>query len=90
MAETLESYKISEIFSLIPEYDGNPIFLINFLPKAQTMALGNQLTLLVLCIENTLSPGSTIIRQLLTSLLSVSCLDFELMLPKCEIYYRNN
>lgn len=55
--ETVEPYKISEIFSIVPDYDGNPIFLNTFISScttAQNMAVGNQSTLLVLHIKNKL------------------------------------
>lgn len=56
-AEAVEPYKISEIFSIVPEYDGNSIFLNTFITScttAQSMAVGNQSTLLVLHIKNKL------------------------------------
>lgn len=55
--ETVEPYKLSEIFSIVPEYDGNSIFLNTFISScttAQSMAVGNQSTLLVLHIKNKL------------------------------------
>ncbi|KAJ8936268.1 hypothetical protein NQ318_019755 [Aromia moschata] len=41
----VEPYKLSEVFSLIPEYNGNQIFLNTFLNSCTTafgMAVGNQ------------------------------------------------
>lgn len=57
VAQTVEPYKLSEIFAIIPEYDGNPIFLNTFISScttAQTMSSDNQLVLLVLHIKNKL------------------------------------
>lgn len=56
-AEAVEPYKLSEIFSIIPEYDGNQIFLNTFITSCTTafsMAVGNQTPLLVLHIKNKL------------------------------------
>lgn len=53
----VENYKLSEIFAIIPEYDGNPIFLNAFISScttAQAMAEGNQVLLLALHIKNKL------------------------------------
>lgn len=57
VSQTVEPYKISEIFSIVPDYDGNPIFLNTFLSScttAQAMCSDNQLVLLVLHIKNKL------------------------------------
>lgn len=54
---TIEPYKLSEIFSIVPEFDGNPIFLqtfINACVHAQGMAVDDQRTLLTLHIKNKL------------------------------------
>lgn len=56
-ALTVEPYKLSEIFAIVPEYDGNPIFLNTFISACDTasdMAQGNQQQLLVLHIKNKL------------------------------------
>lgn len=56
-ADAVEPYKLSEIFSIISEYDGNPIFLNTFITSCTTasnMAVGNQVALLVLHIKNKL------------------------------------
>ncbi|KAJ8967814.1 hypothetical protein NQ317_004049 [Molorchus minor] len=53
----VEPYKLSEIFSVIPEYDGNQIFLQTFLNAvrcANSMAIGNQRILLTLHVKNKL------------------------------------
>ncbi|KAJ8951516.1 hypothetical protein NQ318_000212 [Aromia moschata] len=53
----VEPYKLSEVFSLIPEYDGNQIFLNTFLNSCTTafgMAVGNQKVFLTLHIKNKL------------------------------------
>lgn len=55
--QSVEPYKLSEIFAIIPEYDGNPIFLNTFISScntAQTMAVDNQQLLIVLHIKNKL------------------------------------
>lgn len=60
--ETLEPYKIAEIFSIVPEYDGNSIFFKTFISSwttAQSMTTGNQLTLLVLHIKKNLKVVQT-------------------------------
>lgn len=56
-AANIEPYKLNEIFSIIPEYDGNQIFLNTFIQSCNTafnMAVGNQKTLLNLHIKNKL------------------------------------
>lgn len=56
-ATTIEPYKLSEIFSIVPEYDGNPIFLQTFLhacSQAYRMAVADQKILLSLHIKNKL------------------------------------
>lgn len=56
-AAVVEPYKLSEIFSIIPEYDGNQIFLQTFLNScncAYSMAVGDQKLLLTLHIKNKL------------------------------------
>lgn len=53
----IEPYKLNELFSLIPEYDGNTIFLSTFLNACSTpigIAAGNQKPFLVLYIKNKL------------------------------------
>ncbi|KAJ8977809.1 hypothetical protein NQ317_000066 [Molorchus minor] len=53
----VEPYKLSEIFSVIPEYDGNKIFLQTFLNAvrcANSMAIGNQRILLTLHVKDKL------------------------------------
>lgn len=55
--EQVEPYKLSEIFSIIPEFDGNPITLQTFLNScvyAQSMAINDQKLLLTLHIKNKL------------------------------------
>lgn len=58
MNETeIEPYKLSEIFSIIPEFDGEQIFLHTFLSAcdcANSMATGNQKMLLSIHIKNKL------------------------------------
>ena len=54
---TIEPYKLSEIFSIIPEFDGNPINLQTFLNSciyAQGMAINEQKLLLTIHIKNKL------------------------------------
>ncbi|XP_050310841.1 uncharacterized protein LOC126746579 [Anthonomus grandis grandis] len=56
-AHDIETYKLSEIFSLIPEFDGDAIFLGSFLHAcdcAYNMAVGEQRDLLVIHIKNKL------------------------------------
>lgn len=53
----IEPYKLSEIFSLIPDFDGNPIFLNTFLNSCTTafdMTVGEQSILLTIHIKNRL------------------------------------
>lgn len=53
----VEPYKLSELFSLIPEYDGNPIFLTTFINSCNTalqIAVQNQKVFLILHIKNKL------------------------------------
>lgn len=53
----VEPYKLSEIFSIIPEFEGDQIFLGNFINAcecAHNMASTNQKTLLVIHIKNKL------------------------------------
>lgn len=53
----VEPYKLSEIFSIIPEYDGNQIFLQTYLNSvrcAYGMSVGNQKVLLTLHVKNKL------------------------------------
>lgn len=55
--EVVEPYKLNEIFSIIPEYDGNQIGLNTFLNSCKTaydMAIGNQKVLLTIHIKNKL------------------------------------
>ncbi|KAJ8977201.1 hypothetical protein NQ317_011212 [Molorchus minor] len=54
---TVEPYKLSEVFSIIPEFDGNQINLTTFLNSCTTaydMAVGNQKTFLTIHIKNKL------------------------------------
>ena len=54
---TIEPYKLSEIFSIVPEFDGNPMFLQTFITActhAQGMAVEDQRILLTLDIKNRL------------------------------------
>lgn len=47
----VEPYKLSDFFAIIPEYDGNPVFLNSFLDTCNTahsMSSENQKVLLVL------------------------------------------
>lgn len=56
--EVVEPYKLSEIFSIIPEYDGNQINLTTFLNSCRTaynMSIGNQVVLLTVHIKNQLT-----------------------------------
>ncbi|KAJ8978278.1 hypothetical protein NQ317_009618 [Molorchus minor] len=53
----IEPYKLSEVFSIIPEFDGNQIALNTFLNSCSTafdMAIGNQKILLTIHIKNKL------------------------------------
>ena len=53
----IEPYKLSEVFSIVPEFDGDQISLstfINACDHAYSMAVGNQKTLLVIHIKNKL------------------------------------
>lgn len=53
----VEPYKLSELFSLIPDYDGNPIFLTTFINSCNTamqIAVNDQKRFLVLHIKNKL------------------------------------
>ncbi|KAJ8982005.1 hypothetical protein NQ317_004092 [Molorchus minor] len=55
--DTVEPYKLSEVFSIIPEFDGNQINLTTFLNSCTTaydMAVGNQKTFLTIHIKNKL------------------------------------
>lgn len=55
--QSIEPYKLSEIFSIIPEFEGDQIFLNTFLnacDHAQRMAVGDQKFLLNLHIKNKL------------------------------------
>lgn len=55
--QNVELYKLSEIFSIVPEFEGDQIFLNTFLnacDHAQRMAVGDQKTLLNLHIKNKL------------------------------------
>ncbi|KAJ8944031.1 hypothetical protein NQ318_021747 [Aromia moschata] len=55
--EIVEPYKLIEIFSIIPDYDGNQINLVTFLNSCKTaydMAVGNQKVLLTVHIKNKL------------------------------------
>lgn len=55
--EVVEPYKLNEIFSIIPEYDGNQINLNTFLNSCRTaydMSIGNQTVLLTVHIKNKL------------------------------------
>ena len=54
---TIEPYRLSEIFSIVPEFDGNPVFLQTFITAcvhAQGMAVEDQRILLTLHIKNRL------------------------------------
>lgn len=56
-AGAVEPYKLSEIFSVVPEYDGNQILLNTFIQACSTafnMAIGNQKVLVTLHIKNKL------------------------------------
>lgn len=53
----IEPYKLSEIFSIVPEYDGNPIILQTFIHacnQAYCMAVADQKSLLLVHIKNKL------------------------------------
>lgn len=53
-----EPYKLSESFSVVPEYDGDPIFLNTFTSSCSTAnstLLENNTNLLALHIKNTIS-----------------------------------
>ena len=53
----IEPYKLSEVFLIVPEFDGDQISLstfINACDHAYSMAVGNQKTLLVIHIKNKL------------------------------------
>lgn len=53
----VEPYKLSEIFSIVPEYDGNPIVLSTFIHSCDTayrMAIGDQKVLVTLHFKNKL------------------------------------
>lgn len=55
--EVVEPYKLNEIFSIVPEYDGNQINLNTFLNSCKTaydMSVGNQTVLLTVHIKNKL------------------------------------
>lgn len=55
--EVVEPYRLSEIFSIVPEYDGDQIHLNTFLNSCRTaydMAIGNQKALLTVHIKNKL------------------------------------
>lgn len=55
--QTVEPLKLSEIFTIIPEYDGNLIFLTTFISSyntSQTMIVDNHQLLLVFHIKNKL------------------------------------
>lgn len=57
ITQAVELYQLSEILSIIPVYDGNPIFLNTFISYCgivQNMAVDDQITLLVLYIKNKL------------------------------------
>lgn len=56
-ALAVEPYKLSEIFAIIPEYDGNQIFLNTFISACNTaynMAVDTQQALVILHIKNKL------------------------------------
>lgn len=56
-AGEVEPYKLSEIFSIVPEYDGNPISLLTFINScdmAYGMSVDDQRLLLILHIKNKL------------------------------------